>query len=128
METLTTKGVKISVETAYQESFSKPMEPKFIFAYRITIENKNDFTIQLLRRHWIIKNAKNVIYEVEGEGVIGKQPILKPGEQHQYSSWTSIATEVGKMGGHFLMIRSDTEKSFDVQIPEFKLIVPFIRN
>lgn len=128
METLITKGIKISVETFYQPTYSKPLESQFVFAYRVTIENLSAETVQLLRRHWIIVDSNGINREVEGEGVIGKQPILEPGQTHQYVSWANINTSIGKMFGNYLMVRHADEVEFDVEIPEFKLIAPFILN
>ena len=128
METLITKGIKICAETQYQQRFIDPKNPKFIFTYRITIENTNDFTVQLVSRHWVIKDANNWVKEITGEGVIGKQPILDQDDRHRYSSWTFISSEIGKMSGSYLMRRLDTDESFRVHIPEFNLVVPFKLN
>jgi len=128
METLTTNGIKISVETFYQSNYSKPMENKYIFAYRINIQNNNDFTVQLLRRHWHILDSNGMLREVEGDGVIGKQPVLSSGESHQYVSWSQLLTDVGKMYGTFLMVRQEDGEAFRVRIPEFKLVAPFKLN
>ena len=83
MVTLTTQGVKIIVESFYQEDYSNPINWEFMFAYRITIENNSAHTIKLLKRHWNIFDSIGEFKEVNGVGVVGKQPILKPGEQHQ---------------------------------------------
>jgi ApaG protein len=128
MEKLTTKGIKISVETSYQKDYSRPFENKYIFAYRIHIENMSSSIVQLMRRHWIIKDSSGATREVEGEGVIGKQPVLSPGESHQYISWSPLTSDIGKMYGTFLMLNKDTGTEFQVSIPEFKLIAPFKLN
>ena len=128
METLTTKGIKISVETFYHEQHSRPTEQKFVFVYRITIENKSASIVQLLHRHWYIFDSNGVIREVEGEGVIGKKPILNPGQSHQYVSWSPLQSDMGKMYGFYLMIDRDTKTNFKVPVPEFKLIAPFKEN
>ena len=128
METLITNGIKISVETFYQKSYSRPLENKYIFAYRIYIENLSSKTVRLMRRHWYIKDSSGTIREVEGEGVIGKQPTLSPGESHQYVSWSPLVSDIGKMYGTFLMLNKDTGSQFRVSIPEFKLIAPFKLN
>ena len=119
-----TKGVKVMVENYYQEEYSNPLNSEFTFAYRITIENNSNHTIQLLRRHWYIMDANQTLREVEGEGVVGAQPILRPGEKFKYQSWCPLNTEVGKMHGTFLMQRMDNEEEFRVHIPEFHLICP----
>ena len=128
METLTTKGIKISVETFYHEKHSRPTDHKFVFLYRITIENKSNTTVKLLRRHWYIFDSNGNIREVEGEGVIGKQPILRPGESHQYVSWSPLQSGMGKMYGYYLMNDQMKDKNFKVLVPEFKLVAPFKLN
>ncbi len=128
METLTTNGIKITVETSYQAAYSKPAEDQYIFAYHITIENLSSNTVQLMRRHWLIWDSVGIIREVEGEGVIGRQPTLMPGESHQYNSWCPLRTPMGKMYGSFIMEDKVDLSAFNVHIPEFKLIAPFICN
>lgn len=128
MATIVTNGIKVSVETFYQEEYSRPIEHKYIFAYRITIENVSEYTVQLMRRHWYIIDSNGMTREVEGEGVIGQQPILKTGERHQYVSWSHLFTEMGKMRGHYLFVRQIDGETFKAQIPEFQLTVPFKMN
>lgn len=124
METLTTNGIKISVENYYQPNQSKPEQNQYVFAYNINIENKSTHTVQLLRRHWHIFDAIGERREVMGEGVIGKQPILKPGESHSYTSWCPLVSGIGKMHGTFSMIRLTDDARFEVEVPEFKMIEP----
>jgi ApaG protein len=128
MDVLITQGIKISVETFYLPEESIPVRNKFIHAYRITIENQSAHTVQLLRRHWYIIESNGIKREVEGEGVIGLQPVLAPGESHQYTSWSPLMTDVGKMYGTYLMMRTADEKTFQVNIPEFKLVPSFKLN
>ena len=128
MEILTTNGITITVETQYLPQHSDPKEGKFIFGYHITIENGSDYTIQLLRRHWFIYDASGAVREVEGEGVIGQQPVLQPGEYHQYASYCDLKTDLGKMRGTFLMTRRDDDSFFDVPVPEFKMCMPARMN
>lgn len=128
METLVTNGIKISVETFYQEEHSRPLENKYIFAYRITVQNLTDYTVQLMRRHWYIIDSNGLTREVEGEGVIGQQPILSPGESHQYVSWSNLLTEIGKMHGHYIFRRESDSTTFKAAIPEFHLITPYKLN
>jgi ApaG protein len=128
METLTTNGITISVETFYQPKHSNPREMRFVFAYRITIENHSPNTVQLLRRHWYITDSAGQIREVEGEGVVGKQPVLKPEDLHQYVSWCPLTTDIGMMHGTFLMQNTETGDTFHARIPAFKLIAPFKLN
>ena len=122
------EGVQISVETYYQPDYSNPMNCEFMFAYRISIENHNNFTVQLNRRHWHIFDSNGEYREVEGEGVVGQQPLLQPGEQFQYVSGCNLKTEMGKMFGKFEMENQNNKQSFTVNVPPFEMIVPFKMN
>ena len=124
MVTEITQGVKVSVTTEYQPEYSSPLQMHYVFTYKITIENHSDYTVQLLRRHWFIYDADGVIREVEGEGVVGQQPILEPGETHEYISGCNLKTGIGKMKGSYTMERFMDGKKFSVTIPEFVMIVP----
>ena len=128
LEIAVTNGIKVSVETFYQEDDSRPSEHKYVFAYRITIENVSDYTVQLMRRHWIIKDSSGTTREVEGEGVIGEQPVLTPQQAYQYVSWCHLSTEVGNMRGHYVFTRQMDGASFKAAIPEFHLMTPFKMN
>ncbi len=128
VETLTTLGIKISVESFYLPKKSTPVEQRYVHAYKITVENKSDQTVQLLRRHWFILESNGILREVEGEGVVGLQPVLEPGQTHQYTSWCPMMTDMGKMYGSFQMKNLGTEALFDVTVPEFKLVPPFKMN
>jgi len=99
-----------------------------VFAYRIEIRNDSDLTVKLLRRHWYISDASTGMREVEGEGVVGRQPVLEPGEAHQYVSGCNLKSGVGKMRGTYLMERVGSGIRFEVEIPEFTLMVPFRMN
>lgn len=122
------EGVTISVETFYQPDYSNPESNEYMFAYRITIENNNTFPVQLLRRHWYIFDSDNTHREVEGEGVIGIQPQISPGEKYQYVSGCNLKTEMGKMHGTYLMENIHSKKTFNVNIPAFEMTVPFKMN
>lgn len=124
IQSLVTKGVKISVESFYQGDYSNINENKYIFTYKVTIENNNPFAVQLLRRHWFIFDSKGIYREVEGEGVIGQQPIIEAGDVHSYVSWSQLMTEIGQMSGVYQMLNLDTNTTFDVEIPVFHLIMP----
>ena len=124
MENLITNGISISVQPSYQPEYSPPAMNRFVFAYHITIENLSSHTVQLLRRHWYIWDSNGIIREVEGEGVIGQQPILAPGESHEYASWCDLSTGIGKMHGAYLMRRDSDGKEFQVDIPKFEMIAP----
>lgn len=122
------EGVTISVEVFYQPDYSNPETNEYMFAYRITIENNNAFPVQLLRRHWYIFDSDCTHREVEGEGVIGIQPQISPGEKYQYVSGCNLRTELGKMHGTYLMENLYTKKTFYVNIPAFEMTVPFKMN
>lgn len=128
MVTATTQGIKITVENNFQQEFSSPAHFHFVFTYKIRIENCSDHTIQLKRRHWFIHEANNSLKEVEGEGVVGQQPVLEPGQSHEYVSGCNLRSGYGKMHGHYTMERIVDGKSFEVKIPEFNLIVPYLLN
>lgn len=128
MITIITKGIKVSVETNYQPEHSQPVHEHFVFTYRITIENNSSNTVQLKARHWDILDATYPKHEVDGEGVVGKQPILEPGEIHQYVSGCNLRSGVGKMKGYYIMERVMDGRLFNVEIPEFTMIAPFKLN
>lgn len=128
MVTKITDGVKISVETVYQPEYSNPANNHFMFAYKITIENLTDYTVQLMRRHWYIFDSNGTHREVEGEGVVGQQPVIDPGESHEYVSGCNLTTEMGTMKGTYGMTRLVDGTQFEVNIPEFHLISPYRLN
>jgi len=128
MITQVTSGVKVSVESFYRPDQSNPALHQFVFAYRITITNSSDYSIQLRRRHWFILDSNSANREVEGEGVIGEQPIIGTGESYQYVSGCNLDSEIGKMYGTYLMERLIDKKNFYVRIPEFQLAVPYRLN
>ena len=128
MESIVTDGVRISVEQFYQADYSNPLQREFMFAYRVTIENNNSFPVQLLRRHWFIQDSSTEQREVEGEGVIGAQPIIAPLEQYQYISGCNLKSELGQMYGTYLMENVNTKTRFEVKIPVFQMEAPFKRN
>ncbi len=123
-----TQGVKVSVETEYQPSYSSPSQYHYVFTYRITIENKSEFTIQLLRRHWHIFDAGFLSREVEGDGVVGQQPVLEPGQSHQYVSGCNLKSGIGKMVGTYQMERIVDGVKFEVVVPEFTMVAPLRLN
>lgn len=128
MTTEITEGVKVTVETEFQPEYSSPAQAHYVFTYKISIENCSEYTVQLLRRHWYIYDANNSHREVEGEGVVGQQPVLEPGETHEYISGCNLKTGIGKMKGTYLMERVVDGKHFKVRIPEFTMIVPYRLN
>ncbi|HHP7240750.1 MAG TPA: Co2+/Mg2+ efflux protein ApaG [Cyclobacteriaceae bacterium] len=128
MVTEITKGIKVSVETEYQPEYSSPGQWHYVFTYKISIENQSEHTIQLLRRHWLIYDATHEIREVEGDGVVGKQPTLEPKQIHQYVSGCNLKSGIGKMVGRFLMNRIMDGKQFEAYVPEFTMIAPHLLN
>jgi ApaG protein len=122
------EGVEVSVESFYQPDYSNPISGEYMFAYRITIENHNTFPVKLHRRHWHIFDSNGSYREVEGEGVVGVQPVLNPGERYQYVSGCNLRTEMGKMFGCYNMENLHNKSSFEVNIPIFEMIVPFKMN
>ncbi|NBT15952.1 MAG: Co2+/Mg2+ efflux protein ApaG [Chitinophagia bacterium] len=123
-----TEGVMISVEQFYQPDYSNPIQGEYMFAYKISIQNNNLFPIQLLRRQWFIIDSNTEKKEVEGEGVIGVQPVISPGEQYQYISGCNLKSELGKMYGSYLMENVMTKQRFQVKIPVFQMEAPCKRN
>ncbi|SDM53247.1 Co2+/Mg2+ efflux protein ApaG [Siphonobacter aquaeclarae] len=128
MVTAITEGIKVSVITEFISNHSNASLQHFVFTYRVRIENQSEFTIRLLRRHWFIYDSNGITREVEGEGVIGQQPVLEPGESHEYVSGSNLQSTMGKMAGHYLMERQYDGYQFFVEIPEFMLIVPYRLN
>ncbi len=121
-------GIKVSVETYYQPEYSNPLNSEFMFAYRITIENSNIFPVKLLSRHWFIYDSSNNMREVEGEGVVGVQPVIASGASYQYISGCNLRSEIGKMNGTYMLENVHNRKTFEVTIPSFELQVPFKLN
>ena len=123
-----TRGIKISVHTSFEGTYFKNYKLHFAFSYQITIENHSKDTVQLMSRHWEIFDSLSDLEIVDGEGVIGKKPILRPGEQHTYSSGCLLSSPYGAMKGHFNMINFTSTRNFKVAIPTFKLAAPFALN
>ena len=128
MVTQITRGIKISVLTSFEGTYFKNYKLHFAFSYEITIENHSKDSVQLNMRHWEILDSLNNIEIVDGEGVIGKKPVIKPGEIYTYSSGCLLSSPLGAMKGYFSMVNFTTTKSFKVEIPAFKLSAPFAIN
>lgn len=128
MITLTTHGIKISVSSRYETEASNPSLNRFIHSYNITIENISNKKVQLISRYWLITDGDGNKREVRGDGVVGEQPKLMPGDNHSYNSWCPLSFPTGKMEGHFIMVDLDTEESFEVDVPAFTLMTPFKEN
>jgi len=121
--TAITKGISVSVLPTYLEAQSSPDSSQYFWAYRVTIENQGQETVQLLSRHWMITNARGDLTEVKGPGVVGEQPVLKPGESYEYTSGAPLNTTSGMMGGAYQM-ESESGEHFDIEIPTFSLDRP----
>ncbi len=116
-------GIVVDVDTHYVESESSPGEDRYVFAYTVTIRNEGEVPARLTNRHWKIVDANGKVQDVRGEGVVGEQPHLKPGEGFQYTSGTMLETSMGTMGGSYKMITDDGD-TFDANIPDFLLSTP----
>jgi ApaG protein len=123
-----TRGIKISVLTSFEGTYFKNYKIHFAFSYEVTIENHSKDSVQLNSRHWEILDSLNDREIVDGEGVIGKKPVLKPGEKHTYTSGCLLSSPFGAMSGYFNMINFTTTKLFKVIVPNFKLSAPFALN
>ena len=123
-----TSGIQVSVEVTYQSEFSSPHQHHFVFTYKVTIENKSSQTVQLLRRRWEIFDAAETKKVIEGDGVVGQQPILEPGESHSYVSGCNLKSGLGKMTGVYGMEKLFDGTKFDVTIPEFQMIASYFQN
>ena len=115
--------ISIDVETTYLDDQSEPREQRYVFAYTITIRNEGEVPAKLLTRHWIITDANGRVQEVRGDGVVGEQPYLKPGQGFRYSSGAVLETPVGTMQGSYQMM-ADNGQQFDAPIAPFRLAMP----
>jgi ApaG protein len=123
MEELAPYNIKVSVDTTYLESQSNKTDDRYVFAYTVTIQNNGDVPAKLLTRHWVITDSNGKTQEVRGDGVVGEQPHLKPGEGFQYTSGTMLETPVGTMHGSYQM-QADDGTEFDAEIELFTLSAP----
>jgi len=119
----TTHQIKVKAETSYLEDQSDPSAGRYVFAYTITIENEGSVAAKLLNRHWLITDSNGKTQEVRGEGVVGEQPYLKPGERFRYTSGTVLETEIGSMEGSYEML-DDQGQRFNALITPFSLTSP----
>ena len=126
MYSTTTREILVAVEPIYLPDESSPENSHYMWAYRVHIENHGREVVQLVSRHWKITDARGQIVEVRGEGVVGKQPVLKPGESYEYVSGTPLSTPFGVMGGEYQMTTAEGEP-FEVEIPTFSLHSPFAK-
>ncbi|MBL4624093.1 MAG: Co2+/Mg2+ efflux protein ApaG [Flavobacteriales bacterium] len=128
MTTEVTEGIHITVKSFYRPEFSNPLKNHFMYTYRITIENNSNSTVQLISRHWYIFDSTADDYEVEGQGVVGIQPVLSPGDVHEYESACELTSEIGNMYGSYTMQRQIDGSLFEVKVPKFQLIAPMKLN
>lgn len=128
MVTQITRGIKISVNNFFQGTYYKENKLHYAFQYSISIENQSSEIVQLNSRHWIILDSLNDKEKVNGDGVIGLKPVIKPGELHNYKSGCLLASPYGAMHGYYKMISLNNTKKFNVIIPSFKLSAPFALN
>jgi ApaG protein len=121
MGTVITHGIRVSARAYFEPAHSDPKAARHIFSYRITIANKSDDAVQLMRRHWVIRDSMSDRREVEGPGVVGEQPVLQPGAEFTYSSACDLHGGFGRMDGTYLMRRLADGMEFNVAIPEMHL-------
>ncbi len=114
-------NITIKPRARYEQLHSLPKLQKYVHSYHIIIENHSQDVVQLISRHWFITNAFGQTREVQGVGVIGKQPVIEPGHSYEYDSWSPLDTPIGKMYGTFTMLNIAEQEIFDVKIPEFPL-------
>ncbi len=126
MSRAVTRGIVVTVKSEYIPERSAPKARRYAFAYTVSIANEGEETAQLKSRHWIITDANDEVQEVRGEGVVGAQPILAPGESFEYTSWCLIATSTGTMHGSYQMATADG--GFDAEIAPFRLTLPHSLN
>ena len=124
MVKITTHNIEISVESSFHAQHSVPGENHYFFIYFVTIINHSDYSVQLLKRHWDIFDSNGEKHTIDGDGVVGETPTIKPGGQFKYNSGCNLNSEIGYMKGFYTLKDILTGKQFDVQIPKFDLIVP----
>ena len=123
-----TDDIRVQVEVAYQIAASNPVNRMYVFAYRIRIKNMGTLPVQLLNRHWEIEDSLQSARTVDGEGVIGQQPLIEGGKEFVYTSGCQLGSEFGTMEGFYEMVNLVTGNKFRVAIPAFKLEVPYKLN
>ena len=124
MYTSTTRSIRVSVEPTFLDDQSSPTDDHYVWAYQVKIENDGSETVQLVNRHWCITDARGRMQEVQGEGVVGEQPTLQPGQAFEYTSGTPLDTPSGIMAGSYEMENTDGER-FEIEIPAFSLDSPY---
>ena len=124
MYSSTTRSIRVTVEPTFLEDQSSPSEDHYVWAYQVTIENAGEQTVKLLKRYWNITDAMGRVHEVRGEGVVGEQPTLTPGDAFEYTSGTPLGTPSGIMVGSYQM-ETPAGEQFDIEIPAFSLDSPY---
>lgn len=128
MSTKVTQGIRISALARYEAQESDPKAGRFLFSYRIRIENRGERSVKLLSRHWDIVDSLAERRVVEGPGVVGETPVLAPGEQFSYNSACDLRSGFGRMSGHYTMQDLQDGGTFQVEIPAFELVQPVAAN
>lgn len=127
MSTATTRGIRVHVQSRYIPERSSPKNAQYAFAYTVSISNLGALTAQLRSRHWIITDGEGKVQEVRGEGVVGAQPTLRPGQDFEYTSWCMLSTPHGSMRGAYQMVTPEGEE-FEAEIAPFPLSLPYALN
>ena len=127
MSSAMTRGILVTVRSQYIPEKSSAPARQFAYAYTVNIANRGDVAAQLESRHWIITDSEGDVQEVRGEGVVGAQPVLQPGEEFEYTSWCMIATPAGSMRGSYQMVTADGDR-FDAEIAPFRLTQSSLLN
>ena len=122
-----THGVRVTVSPRFMEAESTPAQGRYFWAYTIEIVNLSDHAMQLMTRHWVITDGRGEVHEVRGEGVVGKQPVLQPGESFSYTSGCPLMTPDGSMSGSYAMLGEDGA-AFEVEVPLFPLDSPYVKK
>ena len=128
MNTLLTKGVEVTVHTQFRPELSSVIDSRYFFNYRVVLENHNDFEVQLLSRDWYIFDSLNAPDFISGDGVVGEQPVLKPGQRYTYVSGCELFSEIGLMKGFYTFRNQENKSTFQVVIPSFSLTYPHRMN
>lgn len=128
MSGVTAEEIIISVNTEFQGDVSDPIVPSFFFAYKINIKNQGSFPVKLIKRKWEISDSIGERIQVEGAGVVGLQPEILPNTDFEYQSHVTLKTGIGVMSGAYVMVNKLTQEEFEVEIPEFSLLAPFVNN
>ena len=123
----TTEGVTVRVVTNFLDEQSSPAQNRWFWSYHIRIENHSDQAVQLLTRHWVITDGRGGVHQVDGEGVVGEQPVIQPGKAHDYVSGCPLNTPTGRMEGVYRMLRDDGQM-IAVEIPRFPLVAPAVAD